>query len=335
MEESKLFSYLKGELTEADNLNVEEWVNQSIDNRHELEQIYYTGRLAKCVEAYEAADVDAALEKFRGKVSAVEEPARQVALPVQHTRFWWKRYGVAVAAFFSGLILASGVLLGMYGSSSIYEVSTLPGQRARVLLPDGTAVWLNSSTELTYRSGSLLGEREAYLKGEAYFEVRRNMFRPFVVNTRGVRTEVLGTKFNVRARSGEKKVVTTLFQGSVQMYVDAEDETGKLLSPGQTLSVDVESGKTGLYAFHHPEEVLLWIKGEMRFDNQPLEVIMNCLSKVYNVKVSFADNRLKNQRFTCLFKTDTPLAEVLSTLAMTHHFTYEYMDEKVLINPVN
>ena len=335
MEESKLFSYLEGELTEADNLHVEEWVNQSADNRHELEQIYYTGRLAKCVEAYEAADVDAALEKFRRKVSAVEKPAKQVVLPVQRTSSWWKRYGVAAAAFFSGLILASGILLGMYGSSSVYEVSTLPGQRARVLLPDGTAVWLNSATELSYRSGSLLGEREAYLKGEAYFEVKRNMFRPFVVNSRGVRTEVLGTKFNVRARGSEKKVVTTLFQGSVQMYTGAQDEAGTLLSPGQTLSVDVESGKSGLYTFNRPEEVLLWIKGEMRFDNQPLEVIMDCLSKVYNVKVSFADNRLMKQRFTCLFKKDTPLAEVLSTLAMTHHFTYEYMNDEVLITPVH
>lgn len=334
MEEAKLLSYLEGGLTEQENLEVENWQAQSDENRHCLEQIYYTGRLARCAEAYGAADVEAALAKFRRRVAAVEKPAARVALPADRWRTWWKRYGMAAAAFFTGLIMASGVLLGMYGSSSVYEVSTLPGQRARVILPDGTAVWLNSSTELTYRSGLLLGEREAHLNGEAYFEVKRNTFRPFVVNSHGVRTEVLGTIFNVRARNNEKQVVTTLFQGSVRMYADEQDEAGKQLSPGQTMCVDVESGQAGLYAFDRPQEVLLWIKGEMRFDNKPLGAIMDCLSKVHNVKVTFADNRLKEKRFTCIFKTDTSLEEVLSTLELTHHFTYEYKETDVVIKPV-
>lgn len=334
MEEAKLLSYLAGELTERENLEVEEWQARSDENRHCLEQVYYTKRLAQSIDAYEEADVDSALSKFRLQVSSGKKPAPQVALSGGCLRTWWKHYGMAAAAFFTGLVVASAVLVGMYGSSSVYEVSTLPEQRARVILPDGTAVWLNSSTELTYRSGTLFGERQAYLKGEAYFEVKKNTFRPFVVNSRGVRTEVLGTKFNVRARSGEKQVVTTLFQGSVRMYAGAGDEEGRKLAPGQTLYVDARTGESGLHTFNRPEEVLLWIKGEMRFDDQSLGKIMDCLSKVHNVKVIFADNRLKDKRFTCVFKTDTPIEDVLSTLALTHHFTYDYQDADVRIKCV-
>ena len=152
------------------------------------------------------------------------------------------------------------------------------------------------------------------------------------MNARGVRTKVLGTKFNVRARSSEKQVVTTLFQGSVQMYGHPEEKEGTVLTPGQTFSIDVESGRSGVYAFNRPQEVLLWIKGELRFTDEQLGNIMDCLSKVYNVNIDFADSSLKNKRFTCLFKTDNSLEEVLNTLSLTHHFGYELTDEGVQIH---
>lgn len=331
MNEAHLLDYLRGTLSEHDAQEVERWVLQTEENRHNLEQLYYTSHLVDCMDAYEEADVEAALDKFRRKVAVEKNSlARQIPLSVDRPS-WWKRYGVAAAAFFSGLVLASGILLGMMSGNSVYEVSTLPQQRARVILPDGTAVWLNSSTELTYRGGSLFGERQAYLKGEAYFEVKRNDLRPFVVNTRSVRTEVLGTKFNVRARSNEKQIITTLFQGSVQMYSHPGDKQGTHLEPGQSYSFDVESGSGDVHSFNRPQEVLLWIKGELRFTDEPLVKIMDCLSKIYNVKISFADTSLKDQRFTCLFKTDSSLEEVLATLSLTHHFSYEQTEEEVLI----
>ncbi|EJW91785.1 anti-FecI sigma factor, FecR [gut metagenome] len=333
MDEAFLLAYLQGQLSENEEEEVERWAALSEENRHQLHQIYYTLHLADACQAYEEADVEAALSKFRSAVAShSEESVKKVPLQPER-RSWWKQYGGVAAAFLSGLILASGILLGMLGSSSVYEVSTLPEQRARVILPDGTAVWLNSSTELKYKGGGLLGQREAYLKGEAYFEVKKHAFRSFVVHTRGARTKVLGTKFNVRARKNEKQVVTTLFQGSVQMYHNPTDRQGTRLSPGQTLCLDVESGRSGVYAFNRPEQVLLWIKGELRFTDEPLSQIMDCLSKVHNVKISFADTSLKNQRFTCLFKTDYPLEEVLNTLSLTHHFAYEWRDGEIIIRP--
>ena len=331
MNDVHLLAYLNGELSEHDEKEVEKWIASSDEHRQSLEQVYYTWHLAQVCEAHKQADVEAAIRKFRYRQGTKEVPVSK-QLPLSAGRAsWWKRYGLVAVAFFTGLALASGMWFGMMNDSSVYEVSTLPQQRARVILPDGTAVWLNSSTELTYKGRRLFGEREAYLKGEAYFEVKKNTLRPFVVNARGVRTKVLGTKFNVRARSSEKQVVTTLFQGSVQMYHHPNDKQGTLLSPGQTFCLDVKSGNSGIYAFNQPEDVLLWIKGELRFTDEPLAKIMDCLSKVYNVKISFADSSLKEQRFTCLFKTDNSLEEILNTLSLTHHFDYEVSDEGVQI----
>ena len=335
MEEIQLLSYLNGDLSEQEALEVEDWVAQSEENRRRLKQIYYAAQLARCADAYERADVETALLKFRKQVASHADSSHSQQ-PVRHLS-WWKRYGVAVAAFFSGLILASGVLLSLYGSasSSTFQTSTLPGQRARVVLPDGTGVWLNSSTELTYKSGGLFSKREAHLEGEAYFEVKRNLVKPFVVNSYGVLTEVLGTKFNVRARRGESQVVTTLFQGVVQMHTNPADEEGIRLSPGQTLCVDKTTKRAELYAFSHPEDVLLWIKGDLHFENKSLGEIMDCLSKVYNVKVAFKKSSLKNKRFTCTFRTDASLERILSTLSMTRHFQYKVQGNQVVISPMD
>lgn len=331
MEETILLSYLNGELSDQESEEVEEWVDRSDENHRLLEQVYYTLTLAQRSEAYEAADVEAALKTFRSRVDKKNMVASVKRTSSERMRLLWQRYGGTAAAFLGGLILAVGVLMGVYGENSHYEVSTAMGQRARVILPDGTSVWLNSSTQLSYESGWLSRERKAYLKGEAYFEVKRNVLKPFVVSSQGVRTQVLGTKFNVRARESEHKVATTLLSGSVQMYCGGQTDARQVLKPGETMVVDTEKGISELYAYNCPEEVLLWIKGDLCFTACPLGKIAESLSKVYNVKFTFSDSQLKEKRFTCLFKTDSSLEEILSTLALTQHFSYSISDTSIRI----
>lgn len=335
MEEAILLSYLSGQLSEEESAKVEAWVESSAENRKTLEQIYYMSMLAQRAEAYEAADVEAALAKFRTEAVSKQEPTSRYMAINKVDSSWWRRYAVAAAAFFTGLVFASSVWLGVYDTRTTYEVSTPSGQRARVILPDGTAVWLNASTQLVYESGGLLEKRKAKLKGEAYFEVKKKLFQPFVVTSQGINTEVLGTKFNVRAREAEHKVVTTLLQGSVQMYCDEQNEHAKVLKPGETMEVNADTYQTELYKYRNPEEILLWIKGDLRFKDQSLGQIMESLAKIYNIKVRFTHADLKNKRFTCMFKTDSSLEEILKTLALTRHFSYELVDDSVLIKPID
>lgn len=334
MEEEKLLSYIQGNLSEEENLKVEEWAGRSAEHRRLLEQMCYVYSLSQQAEAYQTVDEDAAWHRFTQTVHQKEKSAEKVRLDKYH-RSWWHRYGMAVAAFLAGLVFASGILLGIYGEGSTYEVSTAAGQRARVVLPDGSSAWLNASTKLAYESDRFFGQRTVTLNGEAYFEVKKKSFKPFIVSSQGINTKVLGTKFNVRAREGECKVVTTLLQGSVQMScVKAENKVWQL-KPGETVSVDANSLEADLYRYSNPEEILLWIKGDLHFKDQSLGQIMDSLAKIYNVKVKFTHPRLKEKRFTCLFKTDSSLEDILSTLAMTRHFSYQIDESTVWIKTVD
>ena len=93
---------------------------------------------------------------------------------------------------------------------SDYEVITAAGQRAQTVLPDGSKVWLNASSKIVYHNSLWSSDRQIDLSGEAYFEVSHDKHAPFIVNSKQIKTCVLGTKFNVRARQDENRVVTTL-----------------------------------------------------------------------------------------------------------------------------
>lgn len=327
MEESRLLQYFSGQLTDEECQEVEEWAEESKENRKLLEQVYCTAALIRRVCTYDAAHEEKALAQFRRDLAFKRRfgAANQISL--------WTRYGRWIAAFLTGVVVATGLFWTISSRSNPYEVVTAGGQRAEVLLPDGSKVWLNASTQLTYRS-SWTGKRKVTMNGEAYFEVKHNELRPFeVTSSKEVSTRVLGTKFNVRAREAEKRVSTTLFEGSVQIHRAVTDKVGYRLKPGQTMVVDTETGGMELITYQHPEEVLCWIKGKMHFNDSPLEQIAELISKVYGVNVTFQNESLKEERFTGVFKTDDPIEDLLNTLALTNHFSFSISGNRVTILP--
>ena len=127
-------------------------------------------------------------------------------------------------------------------------------------MPDGSKVWLNASTSLVYKNSLWSTKREVDLSGEAYFEVAKNKYLPFIVSSKKINTRVLGTKFNVRARAEEHRVVTTLLQGSVQMESPIAPE-GRILKPGQSMTIDTHTYQAELVEYSSPNDILTWIDG--------------------------------------------------------------------------
>ncbi len=316
MEESILINYLKNKASQEECIQVEAWSEASAANKKLLEELYYVLFLADRQAAISAIDVERSLAKFKKNLKKQEFKYKKV--------FRWKRYAVHIAAFLVGALFTGGAFwLYSQDNASSYMVSTEPGQRAQVVLPDGTRVWLNSSTQLTYKKEYWRSARNVDLAGEAYFEVKRNEHVPFTVRSKNIKTSVLGTKFNVRAHSGEERVVTTLLCGSV--CVNAPDGTGEgfLLKPGQTLDVDAKTYKAELIEYAQPKDVLLWIKGELRFEQATLADIVSTLEKHFDVRFKFANERLKNERFTCKFSTDDNIAQILAVISLTKRLTYQ------------
>ena len=195
--------------------------------------------------------------------------------------------------------------------------------RYATVLPDGSKVWLNASSKIVYHNSLWSSDRQIDLSGEAYFEVSHDKHAPFIVNSKQIKTCVLGTKFNVRARQDENRVVTTLLQGLVRVDSPRTEEKGYLLKPGQTLNVNTDTYQAELIEYNQPTDVLLWINGKLEFKQQSLLEITNIMEKLYDIKFIYKDEALKSERFTGEFSTDSTADEILNVLMHTNHFSYK------------
>ena len=165
-------------------------------------------------------------------------------------------------------------------------------------MEDGTVITLNKNSRLSYSDKYGKDNRNVKLEGEAYFEVSHDKHAPFIVNSKQIKTCVLGTKFNVRAREEENRVVTTLLQGLVRVDSPRTEENGYLLKPGQTLNVNTDTYQAELIEYNQPTDVLLWMKGKLEFKQHSLLEITNIMEKLYDIKFIYKDDALKSERFT-------------------------------------
>ncbi|MDY5490116.1 MAG: DUF4974 domain-containing protein [Butyricimonas virosa] len=169
------------------------------------------------------------------------------------------------------------------------------GGEYELILPDGTHVWINSDSELSFPARFDSTKREVSLSGEAYFSVRRDKKRPFTVKVgQNVEVNVLGTQFNLQAYPDAKTIETTLCEGSVNVSNGKQKVT---LTPSQqavyskaTMNITTRKVDVRLYS--------AWKEGLFVFENKPLEEIMTTLSRWYNVNVFYANQALKTYHFT-------------------------------------
>lgn len=168
------------------------------------------------------------------------------------------------------------------------------GGEYELILPDGTHVWINSDTKLTFPVSFDTTKREIFLSGEAYFDVTKDPQRPFMVKTENIEIKVLGTQFNVQAYPDDNKIETTLCEGSVNV---TDGELGVTLTPSQQA---VYSKATQILTTRKVDVRLYtaWKEGLFVFENKPLEEIMNTLSRWYNINVFYSNQAVKSYHFT-------------------------------------
>ncbi len=178
----------------------------------------------------------------------------------------------------------------------MYNTVEIPrGGEYRLELADGTKVWLNAATELRFPVNFVGDVREVYLKGEAYFQVKRDEEHPFMVHTSMGVVEVLGTSFNVRDYEEEREVVTTLETGKV-IYVSGNSKEKVMLKPGyQALEKEASPVKVRKV---NPVQYIGWREGKYVFEDVALEDIMQTLGRWYDIDVVYADSTVKKLHFT-------------------------------------
>lgn len=202
-----------------------------------------------------------------------------------------------------------------------YNTLTTPmGGEYRLILPDGSRVWLNAGSSLHFPTAFAGKERRVDLKGEAYFEVTKNKAMPFKVFTNDMEVKVLGTHFNVMAYDDEKSMNTTLLEGSVQVLKGS----GKVyLKPGEEVVLNKTSGNMNV-STADIEQAVAWKNGYFIFSDENIESIMRKVSRWYNVDVTFKGS-MNNKDFVGTISRNKNVSELLRMLELTGavHFSIE------------
>ncbi len=196
-----------------------------------------------------------------------------------------------------------------------YNTMTTPRSgQYHLVLADGTNVWLNAESSITYPTVFSGNERRVKITGEAYFEVAHNAVKPFRVVTSGQTVEVLGTHFNVNAYANEPLIKTTLLEGSVKVTQNANTA---ILVPGQQAQANHTSEDIKVIENADMDEAIAWKNGLFQFNKASIESIMRQASRWYNVDVSYNDNKKPVKTFTGNISRNSNLSQLLKILSYT------------------
>jgi hypothetical protein len=194
-------------------------------------------------------------------------------------------------------------------------------------LADGTKVYLNSETRLTFPSYFEGDTRDVELLGEAYFEVQKSE-KPFIVHTANLQIEVLGTMFNVNAYQDDSHINTTLVEGSVQIRTQL-DPASVMLTPGHQFRLDTFSGEVSVQKVN-TEIYTAWVKGEFVFRNQPLGEILAQLARWYDFTVEFEDASIRDMKFTGSAEKKRTLDYLLDQIKTVTDIKYKDEGTKII-----
>jgi transmembrane sensor len=232
-------------------------------------------------------------------------------------------------------------------------VSTKVGDKANINLPDGSKVWLNGDSKITYVQDFQNNTREVYLSGEAFFDVAKDKTKPFIIHTRTIKLKVLGTAFNVRSYDNEKETETALVHGSVEVTITNRPDQKILLKPGEKLLVknipvdslsktektkpDEETPIAVLTNMHYYGDdsssvETSWTKNQLVFNDEPLDKIALNLERWFNVKVTIVNESLKKEEYTGTIEEDDKLVDFLEALKLVSGFSYSVKDREVIIS---
>lgn len=205
------------------------------------------------------------------------------------------------------------------------------GKTYQLLLSDGTRIWLNSETEITYPTRFVGNKREITLIGEAFFEVAKNKEKPFIVNANGMEVKVLGTSFNVSCYTADKTISTTLIEGSVS--VKTENKKTVTITPSEQFTYNRDNAKTDIRIVN-TELFTSWINGEYIFKDTALEEIVKKLQRWYDFSVNYEDESLKNNRYSLIVDRNTDIDHLLEVISYTSDIKLERTNNIINIKKI-
>lgn len=208
-------------------------------------------------------------------------------------------------------------------------VSTPKGGQYRIILPDGTKVWLNAASSIRFPTNFLPGERKVTISGEVYFEVAKNKHQPFRVIADQQILEVLGTKFNINAYADQQQINTTLAEGSVKLG-RLKSSNYQVLKPGEQAQMKTIDENPAKISSADLEEVLAWKNDAFVFNNTPTQEVMKQMERWYNVELVYK-GAAPILYFTGVIPRESNLSTFLRVLEGTGGVKFGIEQNKVII----
>jgi transmembrane sensor len=269
-----------------------------------------------------------------------------------------KRWGISVLVL---VIVASCLFIlrnnivsgdttpGKHATQS--QVSTKPGSKTHIQLPDGSTVWLNASSDLTYGENFGKEFREVNLNGEAFFDVVKDLEHPFIIHTSVVDVKVLGTAFNVKSYANDANTETSVLRGKVEITVKNRENTKYYLKPNEKVivannvtrpePVNARQQETKplvsiqpLTRYHIDSSIIetSWVENKLIFqENETFREVALKMERWYGVHIHFVDDDVADYRIYGSFTTET-VKQALDALKIGFNFNYKTNKDEIIIS---
>ncbi len=297
-------------------------------------------------------------EQIQSKIN--ESSSTGETTPVEHNR----RPGMIRILKFAAVIIPAFLLGGvlshfLISDKPVQEIVTTTaikspfGARSEVVLPDGSTVWLNAGSEITYSSDFNKKGRDVKLSGEGYFKVAKNAEMPFRVKTGDLSIQAIGTEFNVKSYDDEDIIETTLVEGKIAIRQNQKQKNSVYLEPHQKAiyvkynknltvrnlkpvqenkegNLTLKKGKIYIAEKIDPEPVIAWKENRLIIKGEELNTLAVKLERKYDVKFVFESEALKKFRFTGTLENET-LTQVLDVIKLSAPLEYKLQGKSVLV----
>ena len=274
------------------------------------------------------AQATAEWETLQRKIRTHEAIIPMLTLAAPRFAVWRK-----VAAVAAIVLLTIGGTLGIRQFVSLwkpetYFISEAPyGEKSKVVLADGTVVWLNAGSTLKYSNKFNAGNRKVELNGEGYFEVTKKEGATFVVQTHGYDVVVKGTKFDVSAYKDDPFISTTLLEGAVELNYKG---TPVRMSPGESVRLNVATGKFTRSRVN-ASQAKAWAENRIEYDNITLKELIAKLSRQYDVNIRLESETAGDKTFRISLRNRETIGEVMAALQEIIPITVERRGKDIYI----
>lgn len=326
IEQELLIRFLSNEATEPEKQLVQDWLRKDMDNLKYFEELSTIWKSGEDLKSFSLIDAAEDWEKVRERMYG-EKDKRKV-LPLYKKPSWIKQLSKVAAVF---------ILLGLvlfWVNSNYWKIGgkdetsyTSTAQTTEFTLPDGTNVHLNKDSYLSYNEEFGKEKREVKLVGEAFFEVKQNKEKPFLVRSGTVVTQVIGTSFNIYSYSKDTIKVTVL-TGKVSLQKKANTENKIMMTAGERgtyIKGDIQK------SVNQDLNFISWKTGILTFKHTPLVKVIHDLEKHYGQKIQLENNEMESCELTSTFKNRS-LDEVLAELELVLSININKKDNIIIIS---